>query len=107
MGRLKVLKFDDYNEMMDYYTVNENEIHLDTLNKLEECYAKHNKVKTIDVYKLNVEGLDEMEYMSILEDEWDLAFMEMKLYFVNTQQYELAARARNLEVKVFNIQVED
>lgn len=107
MGRLKVLKFDDYNAMMDYYNENESEIHLDTLIKLEECYKKHNKPQTVDVYRLSVDGLDEMEYMSILDNEWDLAFMEMKLYFVNTQQYELAARARNLEVKVFNLEVED
>lgn len=106
MGRLKLLKFDDIDEMFEYYSDNEEYLHTETLTKLEETYLKYKIPKTVDIFRIQIEGLKEMEFMSILEKEWNLAIGEMKNYFVLSEKYELAARARNLEIKVFNI-IED
>ena len=104
MARLKQLRFDDYDEMMDYYNDNEEQIHLYTLDKLEKSWKKKKIPKTVDIYKVDVIGEDDLKFMSILDKEWSECFEEMKCFFVNKEMYEAAARVRNFEKIVFNIE---
>ena len=108
MGRLKKLKFRDYDEMHDYYDNNQNEVHLYTLDKLENSWKLDPIQKTVDIYKIEISDVDDdVEFLSIYEDEWEDAFMEMKQYFVQNQKYELAARVRNFEKIVFSLKEEE
>jgi len=104
MARLKQLKFDDFDEMMDYYNDNEEKIHLYTLDKLQKSWKKEQIPKTVDIYKVSVVGEEHLKFMSILDKEWSECFDEMKEYFVSKEMYEEAAKVRNFEKIVFNIE---
>ncbi len=104
MAKLKLLKFQDYDDMFDYYESNEEIIHLYTLDKLEQSWKSKGEIKTVDIYRIEItESDDDVEFLSIYEGEWEEAFLEMKNYFVKNQKYEIAARVRNFEKLIFNI----
>lgn len=107
MAKLKLLKFQDYDDMFSYYEDNAEDIHLYTLDKLEKSWKSKQELQTVDIYRIEViDSDDDVEFLSIYEGEWEDAFMEMKNYFVQNQKYEIAARVRNFEKIVFNISEE-
>lgn len=108
MGKLKLLKFRDYDDMFSYYEDNEEIVHLYTLDKLEKSWKSKQELQTVDIYRIEItDSDDDVEFLSIYEKEWGDAFMEMKNYFVSNQKYEIAARVRNFEKIVFQIKDEE
>lgn len=99
--RIKNLKFNTFEELMEHYEDNPLEVHIHTLNRLNDYFTKYNKVAQIDVFKVNVSDAPEIRYMSILEDEWEHALFDIETFFVSMDMFEDAAIVRDLSWKIF------
>jgi len=107
MGRLKKLKFNNEEELEDYYDENRLEIYIRTLDIMEKCFNKTQSTKTVDIFELEIPTNPLMKFISILEDEWGLAFDEMVGYAEEVENYEFAARVRDINNKIFGYEEEE
>lgn len=99
--RIKNLKFDNIDDLHEFYEGNPKEIHLYTLDRLQSYYRKYNKVADIDVYKVDLLEQPEVKYMSVLEDEWEEALFEIESYMVANDLFETATIVRDFSWEIF------
>ena len=99
--RIQRKKFDNIDEMLQYYDDNTEEIHSYTLNRLEDYWYKNKKIGDIDIYKVDIYDSPNIAYMSILPDEWEEALFNIEVHFVTTENYLQAARVRDFSWEIF------
>lgn len=99
--RIKNLKFDNIDDLLEFYKDNPKEIHLYTLDRLQSYYRKYKKTNDIDVYKVDLIEQPEVQYMSVLANEWEEALFEIENYMSEHELYEIAAIARDFSWEIF------
>ena len=100
MTRLKKLKFNDFNEITEYYENNFDYISEITLKKIISYFNKNKCVGTVDIFDLEVLG-HKMRYISVLEGEWGKCLDEMIGYAESVENYDLAIKIRDFNIRVF------
>jgi len=99
--RIQNKKFDSFEEMMEFYDDFPEEVHLHTLNRLQDYWVKNKTVGEIDIYKVSIPEAPELKYMSILSNEWEEALFNMEVYFVEEENYKQAAIIRDFSWEIF------
>ena len=103
MGRLKKRKFENISELLDFNDENPLLIQTETLEKLEQYYKSKQKVGLVDIFEVEFpDSVDGPTRMTIFEEEWEEALNMGLAVFLKTENYDLAARARDLikEIKL-------
>jgi hypothetical protein len=101
MARLKKLKFENAEHILEYYEDNKDEIFERTYKLLREFWDKHKFTDNVNIYETEVETFKEMKYISVLMEEWKNCLNEMEEYYVKTEQYLEAAKIFNFLKEIF------
>lgn len=99
--RIQRKKFDSFDEMMEFYEDHPEEVHLHTLNRLQDYWKKNSDVGNVDIYKVDISDNPDLKYMSILEDQWEEALFNMETYFVENNNFEQATLVRDFSWEIF------
>ena len=99
--RIKQKKFDTFDELMDFYEYNSDEIYPYTFQRLKDYFSKNEKCGEVDIYKVIIGDTDNLKYMCIQENEWKDILGEIKNYFVRNEMYNEAANIRNFETLIW------
>jgi long-subunit acyl-CoA synthetase (AMP-forming) len=101
MARLKKLKFENAEHILEYYENNKNEIFERTFRLLNEFWIKNKFIGDVNIYETEVETFEQMKYISVLKTEWSNCLNEMQQHFVKTEQYMEAAKIRDFLEEIF------
>jgi long-subunit acyl-CoA synthetase (AMP-forming) len=101
MARLKKLKFEDSEHILEYYEDNKDEIFERTYKLLREFWDKNRFIDNVDIYETEVKTFEEMKYISVLSKEWDLCLYDMMIYYVKTEQYLQAEKIKKFIKEIF------
>jgi long-subunit acyl-CoA synthetase (AMP-forming) len=101
MARLKKLKFENAEHILKYYEDNKEEIYERTYKLLREFWNKNKFIDNVNIYETEVETFEQMKYISVVKTEWSNCLNEMQQYYVDTEQYELACKTRDLLEEIF------
>jgi hypothetical protein len=101
MARLKKLKFEDVEDMLEYYQNNKNEIFSRTYKLLREFWDKNKFIDTVNIYETQVKNSDNMKYISVMKEEWSICLNEIQEHYVKTEQYEEAVYLRDFLKEIF------
>ena len=101
MARLKKLKFENAEHILEYYENNKNEIFERTYKLLREFWDKNKFIGDVNIYETEVETFKEMKYISVLKTEWSNCLNEIQQHYVDTEQYELACKTRDFLEEIF------
>lgn len=101
MARLKKLKFENSEDILEYYNNNKNEIFEKTFNILQNFWKKNKTIDNVNIYETEVKYFSNMKYISVLKEEWSNCLNDMLQHYVKTEQYLLAANIRDFLEEIF------
>lgn len=99
--RIRNKNFLTFQEMLEFYEDNEEEIHSYTLNRLKEYWIKNKVCGDVDIYKVKIEDSPKISHMNVYKDEWEHALFLMEVYHVSVEDYEKASIVRDFSWEIF------
>lgn len=101
---MKIIKFKDLDELMDFSQEKANVIHTQTFKSLKHEWGKNNKQTDVDIFKVLFEDDEEYEDMllTIYSNEWEEALTKSLEYFENQEEYELCVKINKLLLTIKN-----